>query len=229
MRRAAEPVAFRGGVHRAGQRGAYRRLASLLRVGKGRLRPSGHGCQPAQAVRVGLLMPRVHRVMSLLKRWLLGTHQGAVSHKHLDYYLDEFTGRNVSTAANPKARGKLFYRLVQQAVAVESRDLQDDCSPGYRTQENPINPQDIGVTCSQPDTHLRKNPRDRRPAHRATRVAIQLLSDFTSADLDVPRSHQVSDFTGPGWRPSDTVQAIGQHRCVATVFCESMLHEESES
>ena len=45
-----EPVAFRGGVHRAGQRGAYRRLASLLRVGKGRLRPSGHGCQPAQAV-----------------------------------------------------------------------------------------------------------------------------------------------------------------------------------
>ena len=33
------------------------------------------------------LMPRVHRVISLLKRWLLGTHQGAVSHKHLDYYL----------------------------------------------------------------------------------------------------------------------------------------------
>jgi len=37
------------------------------------------------------LMPRVHRVISLLKRWLMGTHQGAVSHKHLDYYLDEFT------------------------------------------------------------------------------------------------------------------------------------------
>jgi transposase-like protein len=39
------------------------------------------------------LLPRVHRVVSLLKRWLLGTHQGAVSHKHLDYYLDEFTFR----------------------------------------------------------------------------------------------------------------------------------------
>src|SRR5207249_4721448 len=39
------------------------------------------------------LMPRVHRVISLLKRWLMGTHQGAVSHKHLDYYLDEFTFR----------------------------------------------------------------------------------------------------------------------------------------
>ncbi len=37
------------------------------------------------------LTPRVHLVISLLKRWLLGTHQGAVSHKHLDYYLDEFT------------------------------------------------------------------------------------------------------------------------------------------
>src|SRR6202034_3053290 len=39
------------------------------------------------------LLPRVHLVISLLKRWLLGTHQGAVSHKHLDYYLDEFTFR----------------------------------------------------------------------------------------------------------------------------------------
>jgi transposase-like protein len=39
------------------------------------------------------LMPRVHRVASLLKRWLLGTHQGAVSGKHLDYYLDEYTFR----------------------------------------------------------------------------------------------------------------------------------------
>ena len=39
------------------------------------------------------LLPRVHRVFSLLKRWLMGTHQGAVSHKHLDYYLDEFSFR----------------------------------------------------------------------------------------------------------------------------------------
>jgi transposase-like protein len=39
------------------------------------------------------LMPRVHRVASLLKRWLLGTHQGAVSREHLDYYRDEFTFR----------------------------------------------------------------------------------------------------------------------------------------
>ena len=63
------------------------------------------------------LMPRVHLVASLLKRWLLGTHQGAVSREHLDYYLDEFTFR--FNRRNSKSRGKLFYRLVQQAVAVE--------------------------------------------------------------------------------------------------------------
>ena len=62
------------------------------------------------------LLPRVHRVVSLLKRWLMGTHQGAVSHKHLDYYLDEFTFR--FNRRNSRHRGKLFYRLLQQAVAV---------------------------------------------------------------------------------------------------------------
>lgn len=62
------------------------------------------------------LLPRVHRVASLLKRWLLGTHQGAVSREHLDSYLDEFAFRfNRRTSQH---RGKLFYRLVQQAVAV---------------------------------------------------------------------------------------------------------------
>ena len=63
------------------------------------------------------LLPRVHRVASLLKRWLLGTHQGAVSAEHLDYYLDEFTFRfNRRTS---RSRGKLFFRLLQQAVQVE--------------------------------------------------------------------------------------------------------------
>jgi transposase-like protein len=63
------------------------------------------------------VMPRVHRVASLLKRWLLGTHQGSVRPQHLDYYLDEFTFRfNRRTS---RKRGKLFYRLVQQAVQAE--------------------------------------------------------------------------------------------------------------
>jgi transposase-like protein len=63
------------------------------------------------------LMPRVHRVISLLKRWLMGTHQGAVSHKHLDYYLDEFTFR--FNRRRSKSRGQLFFRLAQQALTVD--------------------------------------------------------------------------------------------------------------
>jgi transposase-like protein len=63
------------------------------------------------------LLPRVHRVVSLLKRWLLGTHQGAIGQEHLDYYLDEFTFR--FNRRKSASRGKLFYRLVQQAVQVE--------------------------------------------------------------------------------------------------------------
>ena len=60
------------------------------------------------------LLPRVHLVASLLKRWLTGTHQGAVSHKHLPYYLDEFTFR--FNRRKSRSRGKLFFRLVQQAL-----------------------------------------------------------------------------------------------------------------
>ena len=62
-------------------------------------------------------LPRVHRVASLLKRWLLGTHHGAVSREHLDYYLDEFTFR--FNRRSSRHRGKLFFRLLEQAVAVD--------------------------------------------------------------------------------------------------------------
>ena len=63
------------------------------------------------------LLPRVHRIASLLKRWLLGTHQGAVSDQHLDYYLDEFTFR--FNRRRSRARGLLFYRLLTQALNVD--------------------------------------------------------------------------------------------------------------
>ncbi len=69
------------------------------------------GPDPAHEV-----MPRVHIVASLLKRWLIGTHQGGIQHRHLDYYLDEFTFR--FNRRRSRARGLLFHRLVQQAVAV---------------------------------------------------------------------------------------------------------------
>ena len=63
-------------------------------------------------------MPGVHRIAALLKRWLLGIHQGAVSGRHLEYYLDEYTFRfNRRTS---RSRGMLFFRLMQQAVTTPS-------------------------------------------------------------------------------------------------------------
>jgi len=63
------------------------------------------------------LLPLCHKQALLLKRWLAGTHQGAVSHEHLDYYLDEYTFRfNRRTS---RYRGKLFYRLLQNAVSID--------------------------------------------------------------------------------------------------------------
>ena len=61
-----------------------------------------------------VLMPRVHLVASLLDRWWLGIHQGAIRPIQLEYYLDEFTFR--FNRRKSKARGLLFYRLMQQAV-----------------------------------------------------------------------------------------------------------------
>ena len=76
-------------------------------------------------------MPRVHKTASLLKRWLMGTHQGAVRNDHLDYYLDEFTFRfNRRTS---RSRGKLFYRLLQQAMQI-----------GPTTYHQIIKPQHLG-------------------------------------------------------------------------------------
>ena len=69
------------------------------------------GKQPKDAVK---LLPHVHLIVALLKRWLMGTHQGAVSRVYLGYYLDEFTFR--FNRRKSKSRGKLFYRLLEQAV-----------------------------------------------------------------------------------------------------------------
>ena len=61
------------------------------------------------------LLPKAHRVASLLKRWILGTHQGSIGKEHLQTYLDEFVFRfNRRTS---RSRGLLFYRLLQQAVS----------------------------------------------------------------------------------------------------------------
>ena len=64
--------------------------------------------------KVILAFPQIHLVASLLKRWLLGTHHGKVSTKHLQRYLDEFAFRfNRRRSAHV---GKLFYRLAEQLI-----------------------------------------------------------------------------------------------------------------
>ena len=62
-------------------------------------------------------MKGVHRIAALLKRWLAGTYQGAVSREHLNYYLDEYTFR--FNRRGSRSRGLLFYRLLEQAAQTE--------------------------------------------------------------------------------------------------------------
>ena len=76
-----------------------------------------HKATPVKDRKASKVLPRVHKAASLLKRWLMGTHQGAVSREHLDHYLDEFTFR--FSRRTSRYRGKLFCRLLQNAVAIE--------------------------------------------------------------------------------------------------------------
>ena len=93
-------------------------------------------------------MPRVHRVASLLKRWLLGTHQGAVSEKHLDYYLDEFTFR-FNRRRFTDAWDCCFYRLLQNAVQVDPVAV-----PAARGREFEVRPQHVACGPSKWIPHL---------------------------------------------------------------------------
>lgn len=73
-------------------------------------------------------MPGVQCVASLLKRWILGTHQGSVGAEHLQSYLEEFTFRfNRRTS---RSRGLAFRRLLEQAVATGAV-TEADVSHGY--------------------------------------------------------------------------------------------------
>lgn len=64
-----------------------------------------------------------HLVISQVKRWILGTHQGAVRPSHLPFYLDEFTFRFNRRKSN--YRGMLFYRVMQNAVLVPAPPLKN--------------------------------------------------------------------------------------------------------
>ena len=81
------------------------------------------------------LLPHVHRVAALLKRWLIGTHQGAVSREHLDYYLDEYTFR--FNRRRSRHRGKLFYRACTTGRDRWAHDLFRDGLTPTRQADRP--------------------------------------------------------------------------------------------
>jgi transposase-like protein len=74
-------------------------------------------------------MPGVHRIASLLKRWILGTHQGAVDGAHIQSYLEEFTFR--FNRRHSKHRGLVFRRLIEQAVAT-APVIEAEIAHGYK-------------------------------------------------------------------------------------------------
>jgi transposase-like protein len=84
-----------------------------------------------------VVMPGVHRIASLLKRWLLGTHQGSASPEHLDAYLNEFTFR--FNRRGSRRRGLLFYRLLEQAILAEPVTYRSlVANPGARERPAPV-------------------------------------------------------------------------------------------
>jgi len=83
------------------------------------------------------VLPAVHRVFSLVKRWVMGTLQGSVSHEHLQAYFDEWVFR--FNRRHSRSRGLLFYRLMQQAVDGDTVSYKDLRKAG-RTRPAPAPP-----------------------------------------------------------------------------------------
>lgn len=105
---------------------AYRTLPAL-----------GYGHQPevmlGAAIPAHVTMAGVHRVAALVKRWILGTHHGAVQPEHLDAYLEEFVFRFNRRSSG--SRGLLFYRLLQQAVVTDPVTYADIVQPAAAAVE----------------------------------------------------------------------------------------------
>jgi len=87
------------------------------------------------------LLPAVHRVAALAKRWLLGTHQGGTKPAHMQAYLDEFAFR--FNRRRSRSRGMLFYRLLEQSLQSDRRTYRSfvadtGASPRPRPSPPPI-------------------------------------------------------------------------------------------
>ena len=120
-----------------------------------------HVRQPGAGREANTTLPGVHRVASLAKRWLLGTHQGSADDAHLPSYLDEFVFR--FNRRRSRSRGLVFYRVLELAVAhkpVRYRDLV-------------LNPRTPTIPPQPPGSRGKPPTLDRPPARRPWRGADQ--------------------------------------------------------
>lgn len=137
--------------------GSYRGLEKLGYTHE----PRNQSAAKARGEDISMLLPGVHRIASLAKRWLLSTHQGAVDTAHLDEYLQEFCFRfNRRTSTS---RGLLFYRVLELAVGhdpVRYRDLIRSARP------RDTHPTPPGTTGHPPSI---ERPTSQRPWRTASR------------------------------------------------------------
>ncbi len=107
----------------------------------------------------GELLPGVHRIASLAKRWLLGTHQGSVDEAHLASYLNEFVFR--FNRRRSRSRGMVFYRVLELAVGHDPVRYKDLIATRRPRKEPP----------TPPRTRGRPPSLDRPPANRPWRAS----------------------------------------------------------
>lgn len=151
-----------------------------------------------------VVMPGMHRVASLLRRWLLGTHQGSVSAEHLQAYLNEYTFR--FNRRHSRRRGMLFYRLLEQAVVAEPityRSLFVNSKPTGRRPS----------TASRPGRVVPV-----QAVHRPWCQTPRVRDSLTQIDSPLPRMHSSAQT-----RPDDRLRPRASARPAAAllVFRES--------
>jgi transposase-like protein len=120
-----------------------------------------HQRQPGAGREATTTLPGVHRVASLAKRWLLGTHQGSADDAHLPSYLDEFVFR--FNRRRSGTRGLVFYRVLELAVAHEP----------VRYRDLVLNPRSTTGPRQPPGSRGKPPTLDRPPARRPWRAADQ--------------------------------------------------------
>jgi transposase-like protein len=123
-----------------------------------------HQRQPGAGREANTALPGVHRVASLAKRWLLGTHHGSADDAHLPSYLDEFVFR--FNRRRSRSRGLVFYRVLELAVAHEP----------VRYRDLVLNPRTAPGPRQPPGTRGKPPTLDRPPARRPWRTADQASS-----------------------------------------------------